>query len=76
MLLSTPNKLRRGTYSVAVIIGTGTAALEQSVDDSAFIEIPDASWSASTVVEISIPNCVLKPVLTGDAAIYVNFVNG
>lgn len=74
-LLNSEQEKRRGLYCITVEIGTGTVALEMAVKGAVSQQIPGASWSASTIVQVSLPICILKPVLTGDGKVFVDFVS-
>lgn len=71
MILTDEQKFVGGNYQVTVEANGGTAALQTSTDGLSFQTIPDASWSADTVVQIDIAESILKPVLTGGAVISV-----
>lgn len=60
-----------GDYQVTVTIGTGTAKLQMTTKDHAAQDIPNGSWSASTIELLSVPDCQLTPVLTGDAVLFI-----
>jgi hypothetical protein len=60
-----------GKYQITVIIGTGTASLQMTTKDHGAQAIPNASWSASVIKFISVPDCQLTPVLTGDAELFI-----
>ena len=63
-----------GTHDVNVIITTGTADLQYSVNSKDFVSIPSASVSASTGFDVTLPDCRIKAVLTGDAVMHVTQV--
>lgn len=68
---STPVPISKGEYQLNVVIGTGTAQLQSSVEGQAAQDIPDASYSASTIEIITLRTQELSAVLTGDAQVFI-----
>jgi hypothetical protein len=69
MILKTgvPKTVEKTEYIVLIHMTSGSAKLEISMEGSPFVELPEAYWTESTVVEIPFPNCQLEATLTGDA---------
>jgi len=61
----------KGDYNNKVVIGTGTAVLQYQVNNEGFNDVPNTSVSASTGVDIALPSCRIKAVLTGDAQVWL-----
>ena len=64
-----------GTHNLKIVIGTGTAVLQYQVTTEGFLDVPNTSVSASTGVNVELPKCKVKAVLTGDAAVYISKVH-
>ncbi len=63
--VSTP--IANGKHQLTWDIGTGTGKLQVSVDGLAFQDVPGSSRSASDSQIITLTDCKVKAVLTGDA---------
>jgi hypothetical protein len=66
--------INHGVHQLTYTIGTGTAVLEQSVDDAAFQPVVDTDKSASVGVIATLCTSKVRAVLTGDAQLSINRV--
>lgn len=59
----------KGTYVYIVEIATGSAKLQmKTVEMDAFLDVPDSSVTASTILKLDLPiSCIIKAVTTDDA---------
>lgn len=64
-------KLESGNYVFNAVIGTGTAALEISLEGEAFTVLENSSLSASGNGFMQLPICSIRATLTGDALMYL-----
>lgn len=62
--------LTQGDYVISTVIGTGTTTVQISVEGSAFFDVPDAAFTASSSDKYTFPSCQMKVILTGDAVAY------
>jgi len=69
-----PTGRSRGNHNFKVIIGTGTAVLQYSVENEAFGDVPNTTVSASTGLNVKLPACRVQAVLTGDAQAWITDV--
>ena len=72
MLLTTETKINAGQFQLRVDLNGGTAELQQSLDGLPFTALPGGTFSADFNQRMYIGECVLKPVLTGDAVMSIN----
>lgn len=67
-----PETMHKGRYIYQLIIGTGTANFQMSLNqDNAFEDIPNGSFSVSDTNEIALPLCRFRANLTGDATLTI-----
>jgi hypothetical protein len=59
----------RASYALLVDITSGNVTLSVSAQGSSFIDIPNATWSSSTVVLVDLPTCEVKATITGTAQV-------
>lgn len=59
-------------YVVVAVVGTGTIQLAISTDGLPFVDIPETSWAVNTVVNMTLPNCIIKAALTGTAKLSIS----
>lgn len=65
-------KVSAGDYVVVTSMSSGTSKLQISVDQgTTYVDITDASWSATATAVITLPQCMVKCVLTGDADLFL-----
>ena len=69
-----PQGYATGIKNYDVEIGTGTAKLQMSVNGRAFKDIPDTDKTANYNSNITIPECRIQAILTGDATVVLNNV--
>ena len=61
-----------GLHILTYIMSAGTAKLTYSVDNKAFIDVPDSAKTVTTGVPVKLPACRVLAVLTGDATLSIN----
>ena len=66
-----PQTYTTGIKNYDVEIGTGTAKLQMSVKGRTFKDIPDTDKSANYNNNITIPDCKIQAILTGDATVVI-----
>lgn len=64
--------LHNGTWSVTANMTSGTAQLQLSIAGGAFFDITGASFTQTDGGRITVPNCQVKAVLTGDAVFEID----
>jgi hypothetical protein len=66
-----------GTKNINMYMASsGTAKLQISVDNgTVYQDIPDTSKTASATFNITIPDCLIKAVITGDSVVTSNGVS-
>lgn len=69
--LITARPFTDGTYNVVIKATVGTAKIQMTTNEVSAQDITDASWSADAIVQISVPNCQLSAVITGDAQVFI-----
>ena len=74
LLNNVVHEINHGEHQLTYTIGTGTAVLEQSVDDAAFQPVPSSDKSASTIILATTCTSKVRAVLTGDAQLSINRV--
>lgn len=74
LLTGVPRGLGRGTHTLTIRIGTGTAQLQYAVDGIAMEDVPDSTYTANADENKSLPECQVQVILTGDATAYIGLV--
>lgn len=69
-----PVRVFSGIKGIDMRMSSGSAKLQISVDDSAFTDIADSSKTASTNFNITVPECKIQAVTTGDAVVNINHI--
>lgn len=64
-----PREMTRGSYALLADITSGSVSITMSAQGSAFIPVPDAIWSDSTVVTVDLPACTIQANITGVAQV-------
>lgn len=69
-----PARMSSGVKGVDMRMSSGSAKLQISVDGSTFTDIADSSKTANANFNITIPECKIQAVTTGDAEVVVNHI--
>ena len=72
---STPLAVTNGVKTVSFRMSSGTGKIQMRTGDDAFVDIASSSKSASADFNITVPDCDIQAVLTGDATAKVNGVS-
>ena len=77
MLLATgvEQRLASGTYNVKMDMTTGDARLEWKINEDAFQDVPDSVKTADAGFTVTLPGCVIKSTITGDAVVNLTLVS-
>jgi hypothetical protein len=75
LLTATPVIVRAGEYNMYTAMSSGTSKLQYNIEGAGFIDIPDTSKTASEGINVTLPNCTVQSVLTGDATLYLNTID-
>jgi hypothetical protein len=69
--LTTAEEYLDGVYLATTTMTSGTAKIQIATEDHTATDMTDASWTASATQKITIPDCTLNAVTTGDAQIFL-----
>ena len=70
-----PLKVTNGIKTISFRMSSGTGKIQMRTGDDAFVDIASSSKSASADFNITVPDCEIQAVLTGDATAKTNGVS-
>ena len=75
LLTATPVTVRAGLYNIYTAMSSGTSKLQYNIEGAGFIDIPDTPKTQSAGIDLTLSNCSVQSILTGDATLYLNTID-
>ena len=72
---SVPLPVTNGVNTISFRMSSGTGKVQMRTGDDAFVDIASSAKTASADFNITVPDCEIQAVLTGDATAKTNGVS-
>ena len=75
LVTATPLKISAGLKCISMRMTSGDARIQMSVDGNAYEDIASSVKTADADFNITVPECHIQSVITGDAVVTVNRIS-
>jgi len=75
LVTATPLKVSAGLKCISMRMTSGDARIQMSVDGNAYEDIASSVKTADAGFNITIPECYIQSVITGDAVVSINRIS-
>lgn len=63
-----------GEYHIIADMSTGTIQMQAQGLNTNWVDIPDTTWSASTMANLKLSSCRIRAQITGDAELLIALI--